>query len=165
MATSSKRAYAIPNSAVSRAPVHVAKHHQPTPMPETPGHSQASLGQSLVGSLLLSPGSWCAQDFVYAFQEVALWWGNGDLLQEGLCHTQVYCSQSLCLCSSPLLTSTSAGDTQTQLCLIFCGVSGFPVQFSSVTQSHPTFCYPIDGSTPGLPVHHQLLEFTQTHVH
>ena len=41
----------------------------PTPLSETPGHSQASLGQSLVGSLLLSPGSWCKQGFVYALQE------------------------------------------------------------------------------------------------
>ena len=39
------------------------------------------------------------------------------------------------------------------------------VQFSSVAQSCPTLCDPIDCSTPGLPVHHQLLEFTQTHVH
>ena len=39
------------------------------------------------------------------------------------------------------------------------------VQFSSVTQSCPTLCDPVNRSTPGLPVHHQLLEFTQTHVH
>ena len=39
------------------------------------------------------------------------------------------------------------------------------VQFSSVAQSCPTFCNPIDCSMPGLPVHHQLPEFTQTHVH
>ena len=39
------------------------------------------------------------------------------------------------------------------------------VQFSSVTQSFPTLCNPMNCSTPGLPVHHQLLEFTQTHVH
>ena len=39
------------------------------------------------------------------------------------------------------------------------------VQFSSVTQSYPTLCNPMDYSTPGLPVHHQLPEFTQTHVH
>ena len=39
------------------------------------------------------------------------------------------------------------------------------VQFSSVTQSCLTLCDPMDCSTPGLPVHHQLLEFTQTHVH
>ena len=39
------------------------------------------------------------------------------------------------------------------------------VQFSSVTQSYLTLCNPMNRSTPGLPVHHQLLEFTQTHVH
>ena len=36
---------------------------------------------------------------------------------------------------------------------------------SSVTQSCPTLCDPMNCSTPGLPVHHQLPEFTQTHVH
>ena len=39
------------------------------------------------------------------------------------------------------------------------------VQFSSVAQWCPTFCDPMNNSTPGLPVHHQLPEFTQTHVH
>ena len=39
------------------------------------------------------------------------------------------------------------------------------VQFSSVTQSCPTVCNPMDCSTPGLPIHHQLPEFTQTQVH
>ena len=39
------------------------------------------------------------------------------------------------------------------------------VQFSSVTQSCPSLCHPMDHSMPGLPVHHQLPEFTQTHVH
>jgi len=72
---------------------------------------------------------------------------NGDLLQEGLCHTQVCCTQNPCLCGRPLLTLTST------------------VQFSSVAQSCPTLCYPMNHSTPGLPVHHQLPEFTQTHVH
>ena len=38
-------------------------------------------------------------------------------------------------------------------------------QFSSVTQSCPTLCNPMNRSTPGLPVHHQLPEFTQSHVH
>ena len=41
----------------------------------------------------------------------------------------------------------------------------YSVQFSSVTQSCPTLCNPMDCSMPGLPVHHQLPEFTQTHVH
>ena len=50
-------------------------------------------------------------------------------------------------------------------------VSGFSlnlnvsVQFSLVTQSCLTLCDPMNCSTPGLPVHHQLPEFTQTHVH
>ena len=38
-------------------------------------------------------------------------------------------------------------------------------QFSLVAQSYPTLCHPMNRSTPGLPVHHQLLEFTQTHIH
>ena len=38
-------------------------------------------------------------------------------------------------------------------------------QFSSVAQSCPTLCDPMNCSTPGLPVHHQLPEFTQTHIH
>ena len=46
-----------------------AGHHWPTPSPETPGHSQESLGQSLVGSLLLSSGFWCTQGFVCTLQE------------------------------------------------------------------------------------------------
>ena len=39
------------------------------------------------------------------------------------------------------------------------------VQFSSVAQSCPTLCDPMNRSTPGFPVHHKLLEFTETHVH
>ena len=41
----------------------------------------------------------------------------------------------------------------------------YSVQFSSVAQSCPTLCNLMNHSTPGLPVHHQLPEFTQTHVH
>ena len=41
----------------------------------------------------------------------------------------------------------------------------FYYQFSSVAQSCPTLCDPMNHSTPGLPVHHQLPEFIQTHVH
>ena len=40
-----------------------------------------------------------------------------------------------------------------------------PVQFSSVAKYCPALCDPMSHSTPGLPVHHQLPEFTQTHVH
>ena len=48
-------------------------------------------------------------------------------------------------------------------CTVF--TTGPPVQFSSGGPSCPTFCDPMDCSTPGLPVYHQLPEFTQTHVH
>ena len=46
-----------------------AGHRQPMPPPETPGHSWANLGQFLMGSLLLSPGSWWAQGSVCTLQE------------------------------------------------------------------------------------------------
>ena len=149
----------------------------PTPQLETPGHSQASLGQSFVGSLLLSPGSWCAKSFSCALHDSASlvlckfcnqiplaskvkfpggfavplpdpqvaksvvgprsfltvrkfpWYNcssvcglfaqwlyggvNGNLLLEDLCHTQVCCTQSPCPCCRPLLTRTSARDTET----------------------------------------------------
>ena len=80
-----------------------ANHHQPTSPPETPGHSQASLGQSLVGSLLLFLGFWCTQGSVCAPQVfislvLCKFWQlyggvNGDLLQDGWCYTQVCCTQ------------------------------------------------------------------------
>ena len=56
-------------TATLSAPNPPAGHHWPTPLLETPGHSQASLGQSLVGSLFLPPGSWCTQASVCALQE------------------------------------------------------------------------------------------------
>ena len=59
MVTSFKRPQA--HTATVSAPNPAAGHRQPTPLPETPGHSRASLHQSLVWSLLFSPGSWCAQ--------------------------------------------------------------------------------------------------------
>ena len=44
-------------------------------------------------------------------------------------------------------------------------VSLLSVQFSSISHLCPTLCDPMNHSMPGLPVHHQLLEFTQTRVH
>ena len=82
-----------------------------------------------MGSPLLSPGSWCAQGFVCALQESAslvlckFWWFyggvNGNLIQEGLCYTHGYCTQSPCPCSCPLLTCT----LQETLKHISCSVS------------------------------------------
>ena len=91
------------------------------------------MGQSPVGSLLLSPGFWCTgfclcHPRVY-FPFLCKFWPlyggvNGDLFQDGLCHTQVCCTQSPCPCGSPLLTHISTGDAQTQFCLSLCGVPG-----------------------------------------
>ena len=62
---------------------------------------------------------------------------------------------------------TADGDCSHEInrCLILGRKVMTNLQFSSVTQLCPTLCDPINRSTPGLPVHHQLLESTQTHVH
>ena len=65
------------------------------------------------------------------------------------------CLLSLALAGEFFTTSATWGQTITKL----------SVQFSSVAQLCPTLCDPMNCSTPGLPVHHHLLEFTQTHVH
>ena len=132
MVTSFKRSCV--GIATLSAPSPAAGHCRPMPLPDTPGYSWVSLGQSLAGSLLLPPGSWCTQSFVCALPEsvspvLFKFWQfyggvNGDLLQEGLCHTQVCCTQSTCPCSSPLLTHTSSGDTQTQFWLSLWEVPG-----------------------------------------
>ena len=65
-------------------------------------------------------------------------------------------------------TKYKRGITMTKWNLYFIKInciSILSVQFSSVTQSCLTLCYPINHGTPGLPVHHQLWEFIQTHVH
>ena len=132
MVTSFKRSHACP--AALTAPKPAAGHHQTMPLLDIPGQCRASLHQSLVGSLLLSPGSWCTQGSICALQKSIspvlskLWWlyigVNGDLLQEGLCHTQVCCIQGPCPWGSPLLTRISSEDTQTQFSLSLWGVSG-----------------------------------------
>ena len=66
-ATSFKRTCSCP--VVFSAPDPTAGHCRATPLPEAPGHSQASLAQSLVGTLLLSAITWCIQGSVCALQE------------------------------------------------------------------------------------------------
>ena len=110
-----------------------AGHHWFIPLLETPGHSRASLGQSLLGSPLLSPGSWCTRFCLCPprayFPVLCKFWQlfdrvNGNLLQEGLCHTQVCCTESPCPSGSPLLTHSSTGDAPTHFCLSLCVVPG-----------------------------------------
>ena len=131
MATSFKRPRAC--AATLYAPNPAAGHHRPTSPLETPGHSQASLGQSLVGSLLLSPGSWCAQVSVCALQEsISQSCVSPGPSMVGLMVTsskRAYAipksaaNQSPCPCGSPLLTCTSPGDVQTKFCFTLSGVS------------------------------------------
>ena len=97
-----------------------AGHHWFMPLLETPGHSRASLGQSLLGSPLLSPGSWCTRFCLCPprayFPVLCKFWQlyggvNGNFLQEGLCYTQVCCTQSPCPRLSPLLTNRRRSNT------------------------------------------------------
>ena len=55
--------------------------------------------------------------------------------------------------------------TRSSFPCLSCSFSSLFHQFSSVAQSCPTLCDPMNRSTPGLPAHHQLSEFTQTHAH
>ena len=73
MVTSFNRYHA--GTATLSAPNPAAGHHQSMPPPETPGQSPASLGQSLVGSLLLSPGSWCTQGLFEPSEHLWQEWG------------------------------------------------------------------------------------------
>jgi len=64
----------------------------------------------------------------------------------------------------PKCPSTVKWIKKTYMCVyIYIYIYEYAVQFSSVTPSCPTLCNPMNHSTPGLPVHHQLPEFTQTH--
>ena len=77
----------------------------------------------------------------------------------------LYCGvKSLCLVS-PYLSKYSHSPKYCQYGLLLVLFEFIPFPFSSVAQSCPTFCDPMNRSMLGLPVHHQLPEFTQTHVH
>ena len=105
---------------------------RPPPTQASTGESRTPTGKSgtvSLGSLILSPGSWCTGFccarrvyFPVLWKFWQLYGGvNGELLQEGLCHTQVYCTQSPCPCGGPLQTWTSTGDAQTQFWLSLWG--------------------------------------------
>ena len=71
-------------TATFSGPSPAAGHHRLTPLQETPRHSQASLGQSLVGSLLLFPGSWCAQSSSRRYNQFILKEISPECSLEGL---------------------------------------------------------------------------------
>ena len=109
MATSFKRSQAC--SATLSVWDSAAGHCQPTPLLKIPGHSWSSLGQSLLGSQLLSPGSWCTEGFVCAIQEtvspscvsppiLTLTYTGSSMVglmvtsSRKTCHTKVWCTQT-----------------------------------------------------------------------
>ena len=64
---------------------------------------------------------------------------------------------------SNFLKKMQKRNEEDEVILILDSTVNFKLQFSSVAQSCLTLCDPTNCSTPGLPIHHQLLEFTQTH--
>ena len=128
MATSFKRSHestatlSAPNPAAGRRRA-LLTHASAGDSWTLPGKSgSVSCGVTAPFSWLLVHTSFCLCPPVVYFPVLCKLWQlysgiNGDLLQEGLCHTQVCCAQSPCPCGSPLLTRTSTGDTQTQFCL------------------------------------------------
>ena len=114
-----------------------------SPLQIFPGGSEVKVSASNAGGLGLIPGLGRSPGE-----------GNGNPLQYGESHGR------RCLVGySPRGHKESNTTEQLHSLTYFSSV-----QFSSVTQSCPTLCDPMNHSTPGLPVHHQLPEFTQTHV-
>ena len=115
MVTSFKRSHA--RTATLSAANPAAGHRQPTSLLESPGHSWASLGQSLVGSLLLSPGSWCIQGSVCALQESVSCVSSGGSMV-GLMVTSSKRAYAIPRSIAPRAPApASLGDTQTQFWL------------------------------------------------
>ena len=92
------------------------------------------------------------------------WWATFHGGHKGLDMTEqltisifIYTCRHESLCSTP--------EINTPLSINYISIQINAVQFSSVAQSCPTLCDPMDRSTPGLPVHHQLPELAQSHVH
>ena len=105
----------------------------PTPPLENPGHSWAGLGQSLLGSLLLPPGYWCAQNSVCALQECISQFcisSGGSMV--GLMETSSKKAYATPKSAAPRAPAPAAGhcwpgppqETQIQFWLHLCGVSG-----------------------------------------
>ena len=91
-------------------------------------------------------------------------WSGRQLGQQRQC-LDCYDSDEVRVTSHHWLNLVSVVIVSVMCCLGKDMDSSCSVQFRSVAQSCPTLCDPMDRSMPGLPVHHQLPEFTQTHVH
>ena len=115
MVTSCKRSHAC--TAAVQAPNLAAGHHQPMPLLGTPGHPQASPGQSPVGSLFLSPGCWCTR-FCCALQGGqspvgSLFLSPGCWCTRFCCALQETVSQSCVSSSSSVVGSRATSSKRT----------------------------------------------------
>ena len=89
---------------------------QPTRLPrpwDSPGKNTGVGCHFLLQCMKVKSESEVAQSCPILSSSIHVSRVNGGFLQDGLCHTHVFCSQSPCPCSRPLLTHTSTGDTQT----------------------------------------------------
>ena len=129
MVTSFKRSHAC--TATLSAPNPAAGHHQPMPPLETPGHK--SLGQIVVGSLLLSPGSWCTGICLCpprVYFPVCVSSGSSMVGLMATFFKRAYAIPKSAAPRSPVPVAvhlqllTSSGNTQTRFCLSLCGVPG-----------------------------------------
>ena len=98
--------------------------------------------------------------------EQTLFWGAPKSLQMVTCSHEI--KRHLLLGRKAMTNQDSILKSRditllTKICIVKAMV--FPVQFSSVSQSSPTLCDPMDCSTPGFCVHYQFPELAQTHVH
>jgi len=115
----------------------------------------------------LSQHPHCCHDYVifplhHLHPEPLLPYSQGHLQNSTLCREKREVSISLQTCAQSTLSCESWYSVWFRDVYVHVYVS---VQFRSVTQSCLTLCDPMNCSTPGLPVHHQLPEFTQTHIH
>ena len=90
---------------------------------------------------------------------------SGNVKLIGRLSSSTYLWEGLQSWQSVAFSFRDEGPCSVMPLLRFADVSISSVQFSSVARSCPTLCDPMNRSTPGLPVHHQLPEFTETHVH
>ena len=105
----------VMNIPLSKGPMHALPNQCPQPCSRPPQtHASTRDSWTLTGKSgsvscgVTSPFSWILVHTRFCLKEV-----NGNHLQEGLCHIQIWCTQNLCPCGRPLVTRTSTGDTQT----------------------------------------------------
>ena len=129
MVTSSKRSHCYTQcpQPCSRPPLTHASTGDSWAVPGKSGSVSCGVTTSFCWVLVCS--GFCLCPLRVCFPVLCKFWRlyggvNGDFLQQGLCHTQVCCTQSPHPCGSPLMTHTSTGNTQTQFYLSLCGVSG-----------------------------------------